>query len=1126
MTDYGTAQSPSTNLYGITFAPGDRIYCPVGWNVNLVSCVSYSGTPYTGATVTGDAEVVSFTPGATWSAIIKTKSTSQIQLTFNMQVGGTVSVTLIGTSVSPTTIQDSGGCVYEFSKSGRTGDIHVYKYGSGSRTATLRSYQIPQAWLDSVDSITLRISAEKQSSGGSYISSIGSGALEDLPAKITEVHILFDPFNNYSFGLTSIATDSLTGSGILRYTGGITTTNSTQNAVYGTSNGVLYYLEYYRLGFFYTRRGSLFKYPAAAPDTGFTIPARIYGDTSDVSHSILGISPDAFSGVRYLKDLRFSWLSNGESFVTYIEERAFKDSSVNLSKIPRGVMTVKSQAFANTPITEVTLPSTLSTVGTYLFGIEGVTGYTLTLEKVTIERDIDLSDTGDVFFGDYSAMVSSGKFVPGVYERRISNGGIVWESIAQFPDPATNTASFVISLDVGGGMWDDPLPKAQITAAYDTDGNAVQFDNTISSFVPTVTDTEEIVLVWYSDNANATRIEVSLTDMPYVRSSSDMSGMRPPVGFDSMTSWEAMVPYYKLTTPSSGAFDTTYEMKRPSTEHIRHVVMRPFWVPARDGHLRCLTVTPGLGSVDFGTIQGISETYNASITSIPIVCYGYTGAFCMDLGVTRTVTVSYIRVSPNNPDNDSYDSRDWDNATWIRRFKDLTDRWQMRTNGSVLYIKRPNLERSDNGMPDGSPPADDPMKSYMTEIEGQNCYISSGPVRYTDGNPYKIASSVTFRIGTLYPKQPAYLTTKVTYVWEGVEGRSFTVTYPSNISVALPMFPGTWLPIINGNTVTYASQWQRVIGGSSSGNPKDPKEFFTTTPASSEPGVMTFRVKTETYTDATWALIPYAHDGDTYTVSGGTTIILVAMGGGGGGGLGAGSSDGPYSYGGGAGASGVCKQVSQTYSDGFCTVRGTIGAGGNGGTWPSGPQPTDGTGGGATTVYVNDIPRLYVTGGAPGKNHAYGYGDGAGGSGDGIYNFSGGSGGMRDPGHIRDSTDGSCPTGQTNYGKAGLCFSQGSSSRFYCFGGGGGGGPVIFDTPTDYFGGTPPKGGDGGGDDGTTYTDPQPGVYGGGGGGGRGGGGSSAYIPGGKGGDGFLLVIAPGATIYDSDGNIVSGVQS
>lgn len=195
------------------------------------------------------------------------------------------------------------------------------------------------------------------------------------------------------------------------------------------------------------------------------------------------------------------------------------------------------------------------------------------------------------------------------------------------------------------------------------------------------------------------------------------------------------------------------------------------------------------GIIDLGDIQDISDSYSAMLTTIPIAPFGYSGTFCMDRGVQRSLSVGIVRVSPVSPDDSSTDSRRWSNSKWISMLRAMTDRWQMMTDGVRLFMYVPK-EKAHNVVALDSKYSLDAKGLINGGMTSVNAYISQLPLSYSSDSVHKISLSMTFRVGTIYPKPPVIEMTAVTLK---VGSKTKVIQYPSNSYSALPRCPAELL---------------------------------------------------------------------------------------------------------------------------------------------------------------------------------------------------------------------------------------------------------------------------------------------------------------------------------------------
>lgn len=433
------------------------------------------------------------------------------------------------------------------------------------------------------------------------------------------------------------------------------------------------------------------------------------------------------------------------------------------------------------------------------------------------------------------------------------------------------------------------------------------------------------------------------------------------------------------------------------------------------------------GIIDLGDIQDISDSYSAMLTTIPIAPFGYSGTFCMDRGVQRSLSVGIVRVSPVSPDDSSTDSRRWSNSKWISMLRAMTDRWQMMTDGVRLFMYVPNGKahnvvalNSKYSLTDGH------INGGMTSV---NAYISQLPLSYSSDSVHKISLSMTFRVGTIYPKPPEI---KMTAVTLKVGSKTKVIQYPSKSYSALPRCPAGMLD----ESVQIFYAWKVSTTPTIQMYPGD--AFFVDLDA------MTL---TALYTDlkSKDCDLYTSESAMTYTVnakSGKTHVTICAVGGGGAGAVGTilktvrvhvhGGYINPLNAGGGGGGSGYLSSRKIPISEGDKLYI-KLGKGGQ----------TKGASGERTSVYLGETNGkliVYADGGAGGKSGKTGGSGGAGfkSGGAGGYPFVSKETDYPNNVKIIASMDGD--GAPEAYGLGGVSSTDDVASVHYIRGGAGGGG--------------------------------------------------------------------------------------
>lgn len=490
----------------------------------------------------------------------------------------------------------------------------------------------------------------------------------------------------------------------------------------------------------------------------------------------------------------------------------------------------------------------------------------------------------------------------------------------------------------------------------------------------------------------------------------------------SAKSWQ---PYQ-----SSQIFEAGYS-EQVKLNKIINVFYRsgaPNYSDDKDDNIHMAVSCGEYGIIDLGDIQDISDSYSAMLTTIPIAPFGYSGTFCMDRGVQRSLSVGIVRVSPVSPDDSSTDSRRWSNSKWISMLRAMTDRWQMMTDGVRLFMYVPN-GKAHNVVALNSKYSLDAKGLINGGMTSVNAYISQLPLSYSSDSVHKISLSMTFRVGTIYPKPPVI---KMTAVTLKVGSKTKVIQYPSNSYSALPRCPAGMLD----ESVQIFYAWKVSTTPTIQMYPGD--AFFVGLDA------MTL---TALYTDlkSKDCDLYTSESAMTYTVnakSGKTHVTICAVGGGGAGAVGTilktvrvhvhGEYKNPLNAGGGGGGSGYLSSRKIPISEGDKLYI-KLGKGGQ----------TKGASGERTSVYLGETNGkliVYADGGAGGKSGKTGGSGGAGfkSGGAGGYPFVSKETDYPNNVKIIASMDGD--GAPEAYGLGGVSSTDDVASVHYIRGGAGGGG--------------------------------------------------------------------------------------
>lgn len=471
-------------------------------------------------------------------------------------------------------------------------------------------------------------------------------------------------------------------------------------------------------------------------------------------------------------------------------------------------------------------------------------------------------------------------------------------------------------------------------------------------------------------------------------------------------------------------------------------------------------------SFEFGVITSIRDTYSVNLTQTAIVIYGYKNSMCMDLGVSKTYTLDFIRVNPMNPNNSSTtESTRWSNAYWIEKLKDALNRWQVDSDGFQF-----TFQLSQN------------MRDLYPSITRENVYVNQVSLPRTDSSSQYISGSIALQVGSLTldsgPGDVPQVKMTFNAGFSGGDPASFSVSNPNDSYYIIPSPKSSWVEAQLKDMAIF-KYWSCSAGVFYSGQ--------RVLIGSDIRGNTNFTAMWETGT-----VYPYVDAGQyTHEISADTTEVLICVVGAGGGGDGGRmrGSQGDY-VGGGGGAGGSSNYARYDVKGVPNPMQITVGEGGEKGT-----DSTDGKGGGDS--YINGLPlRGYGGGGAVENNPGLAQYNG----------YDGGKGGYQS---MIDERKQDPADGGGDYG--------GKTEPAHDGVNGGGGGSPGYDSINFILSaiGITPAGGDGGWHDSPTIGEWSApggaGKYGGGGGGGAVYNdpviGLSAHTDGGNGGDGMVIIV-------------------
>jgi hypothetical protein len=76
------------------------------------------------------------------------------------------------------------------------------------------------------------------------------------------------------------------------------------------------------------------------------------------------------------------------------------------------------------------------------------------------------------------------------------------------------------------------------------------------------------------------------------------------------------------------------------------------------------------------SITKVNRSYQARLTTIPILTKSSEYNYCIDLGTKEQITFTVSRTQPHKPNDDSENEWDWTNRKWLEYVKTFFDEWQ------------------------------------------------------------------------------------------------------------------------------------------------------------------------------------------------------------------------------------------------------------------------------------------------------------------------------------------------------------------------------------------------------------------------------------------------------------------
>ena len=206
------------------------------------------------------------------------------------------------------------------------------------------------------------------------------------------------------------------------------------------------------------------------------------------------------------------------------------------------------------------------------------------------------------------------------------------------------------------------------------------------------------------------------------------------------------------------------------------------------------------------SITKVNRSYQAKLTTIPILTKSSEYNYCIDLGTKEQITFTVSRTQPRNPDDDSENEWDWTNRKWLEYVKTFFDEWQ-------------NLNYDASGRRSGGYGlVYDPHSDATLPVMHKNVFMSS-PLEYSYSRAV-VNLSFQFTVASMLGRAAANSQNpfKVTYillskVTEKTDGGEYK-TYIGREDLTHEYFRDTYsvMDLPSGDGLSGAIGWQLFLG--------------------------------------------------------------------------------------------------------------------------------------------------------------------------------------------------------------------------------------------------------------------------------------------------------------------------
>lgn len=211
--------------------------------------------------------------------------------------------------------------------------------------------------------------------------------------------------------------------------------------------------------------------------------------------------------------------------------------------------------------------------------------------------------------------------------------------------------------------------------------------------------------------------------------------------------------------------------------------------------------SPGMTNI---SVTALNRSFQAQVTSIPILTKSSEYNYCIDLGTRENITFTVSRTEPKTIDNNSKDQTKWSNGVWYQHVKKFFDEWQNLNYGA------------DGRRSGGYNLIYDPGNGYAFPVMNKNVFMSN-QLSY-QYNRAILDLQFSFTVATMTPKTQLSGRLAITFYTEadGVRKELYkrttygsTMTLPGIIDLGGGSAVVSWRISLKGSS----EAWEYPAGG-------------------------------------------------------------------------------------------------------------------------------------------------------------------------------------------------------------------------------------------------------------------------------------------------------------------------